>query len=166
MTARREKSTPRRTTKDAPPGLRTYADVFVALVPADVLAAAVAMQSAFTETTRTSETAATVTVTNHGDLKLAFFVLVALGPFLYFLGHTKGGRDFSLWSKADVLRMLIPAGAFVGWAMVQRPALFFDAAISISDGKKVIFTVAGAVVLGAFANGLAVKADRQEQKGA
>jgi hypothetical protein len=50
--------------------------------------------------------------------------------------------------------------------MVQRPATFFDAAISISDGKKVTFTVAGAVLLGALASGLAVKADRQKPKAA
>jgi hypothetical protein len=160
LTAKRE-TTQGDTTASEPPGFKTYIDGFVALVPADVLAASAALTPVSTDTTRTSQNSSTVATVSHADLKLTFFVLVALGPLLYLIGHTKGFRVRSTLSKGDIPRMLIPAAAFVGWSAAQHPSTLFDAAISISDVKKAILIVVGAIVLGAVASALGIKADRQ-----
>jgi hypothetical protein len=162
LTAKREK-TQGDTTRTAPPGFKTSVDALVALVPADVVAASLALTPIASNSTRSSQHTDVVTTVNHGDLKVTFFVLVALGPGLYLLGHTKGLRDWSTLSKADILRMLIPAGAFVGWSAAQHPSTLFDAAISISDGMKALVIVVGGIVLAAFAHGLGLRADRQNR---
>ena len=102
-------------------------------------------------------------MTNELLNELTFFVLVALGPILYLIGHTNGFRDRSTLGRGDVARMLIPAAAFVLWAAAARPSTFFDAAISISDAKKAILIVVGALVLGALASALGMKADSQNR---
>jgi hypothetical protein len=160
LTAKRKK-TRGNTRKDVPPALGTSVDALVALVPADVLAAAAVLTPLSTNTTRTSEDRFTVATVHHADLKLTFFLLVALGPALYLIGHTKGFRDRSALGWLDIPRILIPALAFVGWTAALRPAALFDAAVSISDYHKAILIVIGALVLGTLAHGLGIQADRQ-----
>jgi len=162
LTARR-KTTQGDTTRAEPPAFKTYVDGVVALVPAEVLAAGLALAPVSSDATRVSENSSTVETANHADLKLTFFVLVALGPILYLIGHTNGFRDRSTLGRGDVARMLIPAAAFVLWAAAARPSTFFDAAISISDAKKAILIVVGALVLGALASALGMKADSQNR---
>jgi hypothetical protein len=162
LTAKRE-TTHGDTRRTQPPALGTSIDALIALVPADVLAAALALTPAATNSTRTSNDASTITTVHHTDLKQVFFVLVALGPFLYLIGHTKGFRVWSTLSVGDLPRMAIPALAFIGWSAAQRPSALFDAAISISDTHKALLIVVGAIILGALAHGLGIAADRQSQ---
>jgi hypothetical protein len=162
LTAKRE-TTLGDTTSDVAPGFKTYVDALAALVPAEVLAAALALTPLSSNSTRaeggTSE--ATVNVTSHSDLKLTFYILFFLGPILYLIGHTKGLRTRSTLSWSDLARMFIPAFAFIGWMAAQHPSTLFDAAVSISDAKKAIFIVVGSIVLGALAARLGIRADQQ-----
>jgi hypothetical protein len=161
LTAKRE-TTAGDTTRDKPPAFKTYVDGYAALVPAEVLAAAIALTPVSSNSTRSTDKTTVVTV-NPGDLKLTFWVLVLLGPTLYVIGHTRGLRELSTFTWSDVLRMAIPALAFIGWAAAAHPSTLFDAAISISDSKKALLIVVGAIVLGAAASALGVRADRQNR---
>lgn len=161
LTAKRE-NTRGNTRQDVAPAFKTYVDAYTALVPAEVLAAAIALTPVSTNTTRTTNNESTVVTVHHSDLKLTFFVLLVLGPFLYIVGHTNGFRNLSAFGKADVVRMAIPAAAFFGWAAALHPSTLFDAAIGISDAKKALLIVVGAIALGAIASALGTKADNQK----
>jgi hypothetical protein len=159
---KREAAAQGTSTSSEAPGLKTYIDAFVALVPAEVLAAHALFVSAWTNTTKDT-TDATVTVTDHhrGDFKLVFYLLLAAALLLYLAGHLglRGQRKhFDRW---DLLRMLIRPAAFAGWTMGQRPATMFDAAISLSDGTKLILVVFGGVGLGIAAALLGIKANNE-----
>jgi hypothetical protein len=160
LTAKRE-TTAGNTTTTVAPGFKTSVDAYVALVPAEVLAAAIALTPVSSNSTRHTKNSSVVVTVNHTDLKWTFFVLLALGPLLYLIGHTKGFRDRSTLGKADIARMLIPAAAFVGWTAAQHPSTLFDAAVSISDAKKALLIVVGAILLGALASALGIKADAE-----
>jgi hypothetical protein len=162
LTAKRE-TTPGDTTSDVAPGFKTYVDALAALVPAEVLAAALALTPVSSNSTRVEDgtSEATVNVTSHSDLKLTFYILFFLGPILYLIGHTKGLRTLSTLSWGDLARMFIPAFAFIGWMAAQHPSTLFDAAVSVSDAKKAIFIVVGSIVLGALAARLGIRADKQ-----
>lgn len=160
LTAKREEATVGASTTDEPPAIKTYADAFVALVPAEVLAAAGVLVANYTDTTTDAQGQSTVVVTDAQNLKIAFYLLLLLGPVLYLLGHFNGLADLSKFHGRDLLRMAIPAGAFFGWTMAQRPATIFDAAIGWSDGTKILFVVFGGVLLGIVAARLGVAADQ------
>jgi hypothetical protein len=161
LTARREVSAAGKSVSTAPPGMKTYIDALVALVPAEVLAAAAVFSTAFTNSTQDTAHMATVVSTDKDSLKLAFFGLVILAPALYLLGHTKGFTNLSSLERTDAVRMLIPSAAFIAWAMAQRPSPLFDAAVSISDGHKLLVIVFGSVILGAIAQILGIAADKK-----
>ena len=164
ITARREESSPTTSGKAEPPGLKSYLDVLVGLVPAELIAAAGVFVAAFTDSTRNSEGKDTLVTTDHQSLKIAFFGLVVTGPVLYLVGKVKRREDLHRLDRYDALRALIPAAAFVGWSMAQRPSPLFDAAVSISDGNKVLLIVFGALILGVAAQRLGVKADRKPKR--
>jgi hypothetical protein len=162
LVSKREAAPANQSRIDAPPGLKIYADVLTALVPAEVLAAHAIFVAAWTDKSSdtTAPNAVTIIDSHHSDFKLVFFLLMGLAAVIYFLGHIKFGTDPEKWDRYDFLRMLIPSAAFAGWSMTQRPSTMFDAAISISDGHKLILTVFGGIVLGLAAGLLGMKADR------
>jgi UDP-N-acetylmuramyl pentapeptide phosphotransferase/UDP-N-acetylglucosamine-1-phosphate transferase len=161
----REAADPNLSTNEQPPGLKTYADAFVALVPAEVLAAGIFFVDQFSETKKDDQGKDVVTVTDASSLKWAFYGCIVLAAFLYILGHIKGGTETNRWDRWDFLRMLIPAGAFVGWAMAVQPATMFDNAINISDGHKILLVVFGGILAAALATVLGMKADAQNSGG-
>lgn len=64
-------------------------------------------------------------ITHPGWLAFTFWSLVAACVGLYLLGHMRSLSDFDLM---DLLRLALPAVAFVGWTMVEKPPMAFDAA--------------------------------------
>lgn len=163
LEGRREGSGAEESTKDVPPGLRTYVEVFVGLVPSEVLVAASVFVAAFTDTKKGRDGTTTLVITDRSSLKIAFFGLVILALVLYVLGHVKFGQETNRWDRWDTLRMLIPPAAFVGWTMAQRPSPMFDAVTNISDGKKLLIVVFGGIILGVAAPLLGIKADHKEE---
>jgi hypothetical protein len=143
-------------TNTEPPGISTYADIFTALVPAEVLAAALFFVSQFTNTT-TDGKGQKVTVTDYHSLKIAFWSLAAASIVLYVAGHYQEGK----WTATDFVRMLIPPLAFAGWAMAATPPTMFDAAINLGDNTKVLLVVLGGVTLVAVAGWLGMQASKQ-----
>jgi hypothetical protein len=145
------------TTTEAP-GLKTYADIFTALVPAEVIAAALFFVSQFTDTKSVpNQPGKSVTVTDWHSLKLAFWGCAAAAIVLYVAGHYQGGT----WTAVDFIRMMIPPLAFAGWSMAQTPSTIFDAAIRLGSDTKVLLIVGGGVALGAAAGWLGIQADKQ-----
>jgi hypothetical protein len=162
LEARREISQSGRSTTDEPPGLKTYADALVGLVPSEVIAASVVFVAAFTETEENETGDEVVVVTDASNLEWSFYGLTLLAGALYVLGHLKGGAERRRWNTLDLLRMFIPPLAFVGWAMALQPSTMFDAAFSISDGTKLLIVVFGGTVLAAAASLLGMAADKEE----
>ena len=161
--SKREGSTKGGSTTVKPPALKTYADALVALVPSEALAAAAVFVASFTETKTGSDGKNTVTVTDHSSLKWAFYGCIVLVFILYIAGHIKVGREKNRWDRWDFVRMLIPPAAFVGWTMAVQPTTMFDAAVNVSDGKKVLLVVFGAILLGLAAALLGLKADQKDE---
>ena len=161
LESKREGSQTDQSTSTAPPALKTYADAFLALVPAEVLAAAVVFVKSFTETTKEAGGKQVVTVTDHDALQASFYGCIVLATVLYVAGHIKIGAEKRKWDRWDFLRMLIPAGAFIGWTMAVEPATMFDNAIKLGQGWKVIAVVFGAIGLGLVAAALGMKADKK-----
>ncbi len=135
------------------PGVKTYADALAALVPAEVLAAHGAILT-FTTETRNQ----TVTITDPGALKVAFYGLIVISAILYVMGRLPQSK----WHGWDWIRMLIPPLAFVGWTMLQK-ATAFDAVApgSLTSGIRAVIAILGGIVLGAAAAALAYKADQK-----
>ena len=60
----------------------------------------------------------------------------------------------------DYLRAVIPAGAFVGWTMIQQKPTAFDAVFDDANtAARFLIPAVAALVLGALASALAYKAD-------
>ena len=165
LEARREASQSGRSTTDQPPGLKTYADALVGLVPSEVIAASIVFVAAFTDTEENATGDQVVVVTDASSLKWAFYGLVVLAAALYVFGHLKAGAERRRWDRLAYPRMLIPPLAFVGWAMALQPSTMFDAAFSLDDGTKVLLVVFGGTVLVAAASLLGVAADKEDGGG-
>ena len=161
LEARREVSESGRSTTDQPPGLKTYADALVGLVPSEVIAASAVFVAAFTNTEENAAGDEVVVVTDATRLEVSFYGLLALAGLLYVLGHIKAGADRRRWGWLDFVRMLIPPFAFVGWAMALEPSTMFDAAVTVADGTKVLLVVFGGIVLVVVATLLGMAADRE-----
>ena len=129
VTARREASPSGRTTSTDPPGIGTYLDVLVALIPAEVIAAHAAILTFTTQTTGEGE-AQTRVITQPGVLEASFWGLAALAAFLYLAGK------LSTWDAWDFLRILIPPLAFVGWTMLLTPSAFDGLGLSWSTAMR------------------------------
>ena len=129
--------------------LKSYVDVFAAMVPAEVLTAHAFILSFTTTTDKNSVT----TITQPGTLKWVFFALLALSVFLYVVGH------FKSWDKLDFLRMLIPPLAFVGWTMLEKTTAFDTVAPSMNPATRTAIAVIGAIALAVIATLLAFGAD-------
>jgi hypothetical protein len=152
LTTRREESAPRTSTNTAPPGVNTYVDAFAALVPAEVLALHAVILSA---TTRTAD--GKTEIIAQGTLFWAFVGLVLLAIGLY-VGYRLLAKK---WDRWDLLRMLIPPLAFVGWTMLQRATAFDAVFPSLSDAPRTVLALFLSVILGVLAAALAYKADQK-----
>ena len=172
-----------RTREDAPPpqpaergksaidGVKGYVDAVAALIPAEVLAFhALALQlttetvEAKTESTvpaaegkelETKASEAVTAITDPALLKLVFYALLVAAPLLYALAHR------GAWEKLDWIRMLIPAGAFLAWTMLQKSTAFDAIAPGFGDDPRFLLGAGIAIVLGLAARELAFKADQQ-----
>lgn len=163
LTNAREASPPGTSTTTNSPGLKTYADAFAALVPAEVLTLH-ALIIAVTTTTAQKPTAGDAgkmeTVTSilpgaGGTLRVAFWVLVALSVGLYVATRYFGGK----WDKFDWIRVSIAPLAFVGWSMLQRATAFDGAFPTMDPIARTVTALFLGAILGAITTGLAVQAD-------
>jgi hypothetical protein len=158
-TERREDSPVGTSTNQERPGLGTWVDVLVALVPAEVLAAhALVLNWAMKTSADANGDQATV-ITNPNLLKVAFWVLIGVAAFLYLI--KKKGRLVPL----DALRAAIPALAFVGWTMLQQSTAFDAMFPDFDHDTRYFLAVVAAIVIAAAAQRLAVKADNEPPAG-
>jgi hypothetical protein len=163
-------------TTTEPPANATWVDAVAALVPAEVLAIhafAISKLTSTAEVGRDGNVVATVTgqpehqlpdagdaktvVTTTTDttaLKWTFWALVALAAGIYVF------RAWSKFNSWDLLRLLIPPSAFVLWTMLT-PGSAFDAAFpgDLTEARRELIAVIGAVVLGYFAKKLGDQAN-------
>jgi len=153
LTRKREQADAKESTERQPPGVKTYVDTLAALVPAEVLAAHAVIIEATTKTTKDKAGKDVTTITEPTTLKYVFWALILVTILLYFFGHTR-----ERFGSMDVLRALVPAAAFVLWMLLQKTTAF-DAIADPTDGARVAIGVIGALVVGAIAAALAVKAD-------
>jgi hypothetical protein len=155
LTRKRVQATPKQSGKTEAPGLKTYVDIFAALVPAEVLGAHAAIISLTTKTVKTSAGKNVTTITHHDLLKGAFVTLIVFSAILYILGRAQQTKK---WRRLDFVRMLIPPAAFVGWMMAQRTTAM-DAFWTNLDARSVI-AILLALPLAGLAGLLSVQADR------
>lgn len=171
--ARREASHTGMSTESEPPGLKTYADALMGLVPGEVLAAAAVLVAVYTDTQKEPNGDDVMVVTHPDQLEASFYGLFLAAILFYVAGHVKLGAEASRWDKWDFVRMFVPAFAFVGWAMAVRPSTLFDAAFSadshllpaVSEGWKIFLIVFGGLVLAAAAAMLGMAADKKDGDG-
>ncbi len=131
----------------APVGKPTL-DVFAALVPAEVLVAHATIIQVTTETTGDD-----FSITSPEVLEFSFWALTAASLILYVISK------MGAWEPLDIVRMVIPPLAFVGWTMIQ-PNTAFDAVFGEGDDAwRIALPVIFGLVLGAVAAKLAYKAD-------
>jgi hypothetical protein len=143
------------TSSTTSPGVGTYADTLAALVPAEVLSVHALVISATTEMMNDG-----TVITDMPTLRLAFwgFILVSIG--FYIVPRWFGGR----LDRLDVIRVLIPPLAFVGWTMLQRTTAFDAAIPSVTPTQRTVAGLFLAVVLAAAAAMLAYSADQKPTK--
>lgn len=60
------------------------------------------------------------------------------------------------------MRALIPAGAYVAWTMLQKSTAFDAIAPDMSEARRLIIAVFGAIALGVCAKALSDKSDNKE----
>jgi hypothetical protein len=159
VTRKRDEAAAGDSTKTAPPGVKTYVDALAALVPAEVLVLHAFMVEVTTETKKVDGEAVT-TITDPDALAATFWVCIFLAILLFFFGRMAiNNRHLE---KSDVLRGLIPAAAFVLWAILQKSTAW-DAVSpdSLSEGSRALIGAAGALVLGGFAALLGMKLNAQ-----
>jgi hypothetical protein len=158
LATRREQSDSGTSTTVQPPGLSTYVDVLVALVPAEVLAINAMVVTLVTKTAPGGGTEPTDPAT----LRLAFWLLLGLSGVLYALGRqqslAQAGRPQG-WVPEDVLRFLIPPAAFTGWVLLNPASAWSSVVPGMSSGTRVLIGVVGATALAALTKVLATRSD-------
>lgn len=155
-TERREQSPKGKSTDEARPGLGTWVDVLVALVPAEVLALHALVLNWAMKTETGADGNQVTTITDPGLLQIAFWVLIGLAAFLYLF---KKKRRLV---RLDAVRAAIPALAFVGWTMLQQSTAFDAVFPDLADNTRYFIAVVAAIVLAVLADRLAVKADGED----
>jgi hypothetical protein len=150
LTRTREAEPSGTTMSQRPPGVNTYVDALAALVPAEVLAVHALVISWATKTE-----GATTTIVAPQQLAFWFWFLIVLAPVLYVAGLRAIPRGW------NVIRMLIPGGAFLGWTMLQPTTAFDAVGGDLSSDWRWTAGLALAVVLGLLAGVLGVVADRK-----
>ena len=158
LATRREQSDSGTSTSEQPPGLSTYVDVLSALVPAEVLAINSVVITLVTKLVPGGGTQPTDPAT----LRLTFWLLLGLSSVLYLLGRQQSlaqARRPRDWTPADAVRMLIPAAAFTGWAMLEPSSAWSSVAPGMSSGTRILIAIVGATALAAITKALATQAD-------
>ena len=129
-------------------------------MPAEVLAAHAFILTLATKTVKDASGESAVVITNQGGLKATFWALPVAASFLFFVGRWLKGAQKPFDWRWDILRVLIPPVAFLGWTMIQKNTAF-DAVSSWSGDNRAIASVLGALFVGTVAGLLLVKADRE-----
>src|SRR3954451_12921581 len=158
-TERRERSPSGKSTNEARPGLGTWVDVLVALVPAEVLALHALVLNWAMKTETGADGNQVTTITDPGLLQLAFWVLIGLAVVLYVFKKKDGVGPLY------AVRAAIPAIAFVGWTMLQQSTAFDAVFPDLADNTRYFVAVVVAIVLSVLAGRLAVKADGEDPGG-
>jgi hypothetical protein len=156
LTTRRDVAAPGSSSTSSPPGVKTYVDALAALVPSEVLTLHGLMLSA---TTKIS--GASTAISEPKTLAGAFVGLAVVAVGLYTVPRLIAKK----WDRLDLLRMMIPPLAFVGWTMLQRSTAF-DAVLevcqrTVPDGTRTVVALFLAVVLAGAASALAYRADQK-----
>lgn len=151
------------------PGFGSYIDVVAALVPAEILAANAALLPLMTSTQ--DEKGSVITITEPGTLKLVFWLSIVSCVGLYVIGQLTRAKkeraketatdETAKWGYANSIRMLIPAGAYVGWTMLQKATAFDAIAPGMSQALRFTLAVFGGIALAAIAKLLSDQADEQ-----
>ena len=153
----RKNADPGTSTTTEAPKTRTWLDVVVALVPAEVLAIHAFAVSEFTSTEEVgpegNKEIQTV-IHNQEALQWTFWLLILLAIVLY-VSKKKGALD-----GLDILRAAIPPAAFVLWTMLQQNTAFDAVFPDFDEGVRTVVAVVGAALLGAVAQRLGVASDR------
>lgn len=172
ISAQRQAAAKGKSKEEKSPGFGSYVDVVAALVPAEILAANAALLPVMSTTSQDPKSGAAVTtITEPGTLKLVFWLSVASCVLLYVasqLARAKKeraaadkGKAAARWGYANWVRMLIPAGAYVGWTMLQKSTAFDAIAPSMSQSLRLTLAVFAAIALGVVAKALSDQADGQ-----
>jgi Na+/H+ antiporter NhaC len=176
LNAQREAAPPEESKEKEPPGVGTYVDVVAGLVPAEVLAVNAFALEKMTESSSTAGGDPLTKVMNTGDLKLMFWLSIVMSVVLYLAGErTKAKREVKKteeradvngklqfpWAKLNLLKALIPAVAYVLWAMLQHPSAF-DGVSDLGESTRWIIALFGALGLIALTKVLGDAADKSE----
>ena len=151
LTSARERSTPGKSFVEEPPGIRSYIDALAGLVPAEILVLHAAIISV---TTRTENDV--IKIVEKETLRWAFFGLIGLSVVIYFAARKLAGK----WDRLDMIRVLIPPAAFVGWTMIQKATAFDALSLGLGDAQRTVSALFVAVLLALLATALAYKADQ------
>jgi hypothetical protein len=117
-----------------------YSKALAALIPAEVLVLhEVAVKA--TTTTKTENGNTVITVTDPNTLFYSGIVLLGLVFLIHFAANV---RD---WKKGDLVRMFIPASAFVLWALFQTNSAIDVAFPDLRPAAKLLTASIGAAAL-------------------
>ena len=133
---------------------KSVIDALAAIVPAEALLVYIGFVVPNATKTTTPRTGAlTTTVTDSGLFKWAIPALAVLSAVLYLIGKAKA---LDGW---DIVRVFIPATAFVCWAALQTPSGIEAAYPDLTSGSLRVGAAIGGVFLAALAVLLGFKAD-------
>jgi hypothetical protein len=155
LTTKRVQATPGTSTTTSPPGVQSYVDAVAALVPAEVLTLHAVILSITTKTALNNDGKSVITITEPCTLRWAFWGLIVLSIALYLVPR------FRTLDWFDVIRAIIPPGAFTAWTMLQRATAFDAVWPTLCDAPRTVVALFAAVVLGAVAAILANSADKR-----
>jgi hypothetical protein len=167
ISAQRQAEEPGESKEDGSPGFGSYIDTVAALVPAEVLAANAALLPVMTDTS-TKQGNSVTTITDPNTLKVVFWFSIAASVALYLVAHRSRAKseetkndeiEVGALELGNILRALIPAGAYVGWTMLQQSTAFDAIAPSMSEPLRLTLAVFGALGLAALAKVLSDRAD-------
>lgn len=125
-------------------GDSTWVDTLLALVPAEVLAAHAIAINAWTKTSEPapgSDEGVISTITKPDLLQVSFWVFIVLAAVLFALAKKDD------WRRSDVLRMMIPAGAFVVWSMANKNTAFDAVVVNMDGGLRAVIAAVAAALL-------------------
>lgn len=163
LSSKREEAAPTTSSTTSPPGVSIYVDALAALVPTEVLTLHAFLLSITTKTEVNEAGEIVTTITDPGTLAILFWILLLLSCAFFLVGHLRKGRQYM--HKPDLIRMMIPAVAFVLWTMLQKTTAFDAVWPGLGDVPRYAFAVVGAVVLGLVTAFLATKADAAPSPG-
>jgi hypothetical protein len=150
LTNKRDEATPGTSTSANAPGVSTFIDALVALVPAEVLTLHAVI---LTATTTTADKV--TTIDDVPTLQWAFAGLIILSIIFYVVPR------FPHWEIFDFFRAAIAPLAFVGWTMLQKSTAFDAVAPNLGDARRTVIGLFLAVLLGVATMVLARKADQR-----